>query len=393
MRVDRLWTTGGYLWRNGEGALIRSAHRSVDAVTSRRAVWVKSRGGDGAPSLAYAGLPEGIHLTLPFLEQRRGAAAETVRISSRHRWDRLSAEMAGSDTDLVVTGYDTRRARQLPQARSLTLPFRVSLVVALGDGTDVLQRVSRKDRQQFARQQRSSRWTLEVADSDADFAYFYDRMHMPTMRARHGDSARSEGRATAHAEIYRKGALFFLRQSGERVVGALCRVQPAGRTLVLRLVGVADGDLAHYHGGTYTALFLYVLQWAARNGMARVDLGGCEPFISKGTFQFKRKLHPEVVLPANHFRHKRLHFTVVNDTEPVRRFLVENPVIALDAQNRLTAVYFNDSRRSGRTRLPWRTAGMASAVNLDLDTFLHPDAAATLLSRHDASAATTPACQ
>ncbi|MER5432306.1 GNAT family N-acetyltransferase [Streptomyces sp. NPDC002588] len=388
MMVDRLWTTSGYLWRNGEGALIRGAHRSVDAVTSRHAVWVESRGADGTPNLVYAGLPEGIHLTLPFLEQQTGSASAAARTSSRRRWDSLSTEAAGSDADLVITGHDTRHARHLPQARSLTLPFRVSLVVALGDGTDVLQRVSRKDRQQFARQQRSSRWNLEVAGTDADFAYFYDRMHMPTMRARHGGSARSEGRAIARAEIFRKGMLFFLRQSGERVVGALCRVKPAGKTLVLRLVGVADGDPAHYRGGTYTALFLHVLQWAAQHGMARVDLGGCEPFISKGTFQFKRKFHPEVVLPANHFRHKRLRVTVVRDTEPVRRFLVENPMIALDTRNRLTAVYFHDGRRPARAGLPWRTAGMASAVHLDLDTFLHPDGAAPLPPRHDTPPAT-----
>lgn len=376
MTLDRLWTTGGYLWRNGEGALIRGAHRSADAVASRRAVWVESRGADGAPDLVYAGLPEGVRLTLPFLEQQRGTASETTRVSSVRRWDRLSAEVARSDTDLVITGYDTRRARHLPRARSLTLPFRVSLVVALADGTDVLRRVSRKDRQQFVRQQGSGRWTLEVASGETDFAFFYDRMHVPTMRARHGDGTRSEGRAVARAQIFRKGVLFFLRQSGERRAGALCRVTPGSGTLVLRLVGVADGDPAHYRGGTYTALFLHVLQWAARHGMARVDLGGCEPFISKGTFQFKRKFHPETVLPANHFRHKRLRVTVVRDTEPVRRFLVANPVIALDARNRLTAVYFHDGRQPTPASLPWRTAGVESAVRVDLDTFLRPVGAA-----------------
>ncbi|GHE49429.1 GNAT family N-acetyltransferase [Streptomyces griseoaurantiacus] len=379
MRAERLRTTGGYLWRNGEGALIRGAHRYVDAVASRRAVWVESHGGDGTPGLVYAGLREGVHLTLPFLEQRRGSPPDVTRTSSSRPWNRLSAEAAGTDADLVVAGYDTRRTRHLPRSRSLTLPFRVSLVVTLRDGTDFLQHVSRKDRQQFARQQRDGRWSLQEATAEADFAYFYDRMHLPTMRTRHGDGARSEDRAVAHAEIFRKGVLLFLRQSGERVVGALCRIEPADRTLVLRLVGVADGDPARYRGGTYTAMFLHVLRWAARHGMSRVDLGGCEPFLSKGTFQFKRKFHPEVVLPGNHFHHKRLRLTVVRDSEPVRRFLVENPVIALDARNRLRPVYFHDGRRPARTDLPWRTAGLASAVHLDLDTFLHPDGPSPLL--------------
>ncbi|MFC4503562.1 MULTISPECIES: GNAT family N-acetyltransferase [Streptomyces] len=371
MMLDRLYAAGGYRWRNGEGPVVRTAHRLFDVMAARRPVWVESPSGDGMVQLAYAGLPEGVHLTLPFLEHRRAPAAGAVRTSVRRRWGSLLAAPTAEHTDLAVTGYDIHHARHLPQARSLTLPFRLALTVPLGDKADVLGRVSRKDRQQFVRQRQCRTWTLEVATREADFAYFYDHMHAPTMQVRHGESTRSERRAIAHTEIFRKGVLFFLSHSGEPVAGALCRLEPTTGILTLRLVGVADGNPAHYRGGTYTALFIHVLEWAAHQGMASVDLGGCEPFISKGTFQFKRKLHPVVTMPGNHFRHKRLRVTVLRDTEPVRRFLIDNPMIALDDRGGFVAVYFHDGRRPPRADLPWRTAGIAQAQHVDLDSFLH----------------------
>ncbi|MEK8146029.1 hypothetical protein NKH18_47120 [Streptomyces sp. M10(2022)] len=105
----------------------------------------------------------------------------------------------------------------------------------------------------------------------------------------------------------------------------LCRLE--GRTLTLRLAGVDSGGAHAYSSGTYMAMYVLILQWAAEHGLTRVDLSGCEPFLSKGIFQFKRKIHPEVALPDNHFANKRLLLRVRRDSPEVRDFLTANPLL------------------------------------------------------------------
>jgi hypothetical protein len=148
----------------------------------------------------------------------------------------------------------------------------------------------------------------------------------------------------------------------------LCRLE--GRTLVLRLVGVQGGAGEAYASGTNLALYVLILQWAARHGMERVSLSGCEPFLSKGIFQFKRKMHPEVSVPANHFLHKRLLLHVLADSPAVRDFLTANPVLALTRDARLEAVYFHDDSRQGRLDLRWSSPGVHSHRMVDLGQFL-----------------------
>jgi hypothetical protein len=376
MTLGRLHATAGYHWRNGESWLVRSAHRALDVRSAVRPIYVKSASpSQSLPSLAYLGIPDGVHYTLPFLEQCRATSGDPGGTDSSVRGgqDPIEATSGPQQADLLVIGHDARWTRRLPRTGCLRLPFRVGLIVPLDARQDVLQRVSRKDRQQFRRQRDRQVWHLESAGRNADFDYFYDRMHLPTMALRHGVDTRSERRDSAYASIFRRGRLFFLRQSGERVVGALCRLEPRAGTLVIRLVGVRDGDLVHYRQGTYMALFIHLLEWATARGLARVDLGGCEPFLNKGTFRFKRKLHPHVGLPSNHFRHRRLCLTVTRDTRAVRDFLVNNPPIAIGADGRLRAVYFYDTERPPRTDLPWRTAGISEARYVGLDKFLTGD--------------------
>ncbi|MEV2278198.1 GNAT family N-acetyltransferase [Nocardiopsis sp. NPDC049922] len=321
----------------------------------------------GDPVLAYGGLSEGLTYVLPFLEQRRGLPSR--RYEHHTSWAELTRGSAAPGADILAVGYPGPRVPVVPPSHALLLPFRVSLTVEVGsDPAEVLRRVSRKARQQHNRELRSRARSLEVTAEDADFDGFYDNMHQPTMDRRHGEAARSEPRESARACILRRGRLFFLCESGRRVAGMLCRLE--GRTLTVRLAGVDGGDENAYQSGTYMALFIMILQWAAEHRFTRVDLSGGEPFLSKGTFQFKRKMHPEVTLPANHFRDKRLLLRVCRDNDAVRDFLVANPVLAFTENGDLEAVYFHDVDRSPRLDLRWRSPGVERYRLVDLDGFL-----------------------
>jgi hypothetical protein len=150
----------------------------------------------------------------------------------------------------------------------------------------------------------------------------------------------------------------------------LCRWASRTRTLTLRLAGVDGGAAEHYRSGAFTALYPLILEWAAQHGVRTVNLSGCEPFLSKGIFQFKRKLHPRVVLPASHFGGKRLLLRVLRDSARVRDFLVANPVIAESADGGLDAVYFHDEQRPARLDHRWEGVGLRAARLVHLSSFL-----------------------
>jgi hypothetical protein len=363
MRAHRL----RYGWQNSGNPAIIRVHHWWDAISAVRQTAIESAAGDGGVRIGYAGLADGHTHVLPFLEQRRGTTS--LRRETRTSWKDIAAGRAVPDCDIFAVGCLARHAAALPARRSLLLPLRINLVVPVGtDPAAVRHRLSRKARQQYVRELGTYDWTLDVASADADFDLFYDRMHVPTMIQRHGAASRSVPRAVARASIYRHGVLFFLAEGGQRVAGMLCRLERD--VLVIRLAGVLDGYAA-YQRGTYLALYMAILEWAAGHGVRCVDLSGCEPFLSKGIFQFKRKIHPEVTLPRNHFHDKRLWLQIRRDTGAVRDFLVANPPLVTTAGGSgLTAVYFHDSHRPPRTDLRWESPGVSGCRLIDLDEFL-----------------------
>lgn len=351
-----------YRWHNSTDPRVGDCHRLLDRLTSARPrLTVSHPVGDGAV-VAYAGLDDGLLHVLPFMEQQRGPVLR--RESRRTAWAGLDAPEA----DLLLVGHTTGQRLDPAGLAHVDLPFRVNLVVRPGTDADAVPaRLSRKARQQYQREQRSRRRDLEVATGQQDFEFFYHRMHRPTMSRRHGHATRTERFDTALHSLFGRGVLFFLRERGRRVAGMLCRREPDA--LVLRLVGVLDGADDAYRSGTYLALYVAILRWAAGAGVPEVDLSGSEPFLSKGIFQFKRKLHPLVRLPANHFAGKRLRLVVRRDTPAVRDLLVANPVL-VPAGGGFTALYFLDQARTPRLELRWRTGGVLGYRVVDLDEFL-----------------------
>ncbi|MBO4139029.1 hypothetical protein J5U46_02515 [Micromonospora tulbaghiae] len=357
-----------FAWRTSTRPGLVRLRSSWDDIRLRRATSVRSTV-DGPLTLGYLGLPEGTSHVMPFLEEQAARGGPVLRRSTRTvPW---AEALAPADVDLMAIGAPPARVRPLLSARDLLLPFRVELVVpVVPDVAAMRARVSRKERQRVARQRRDLGWKLEHTAAAEDFQWFYDHVHLPTMRRRHGPATRSLERDIALQCVFRRGFLFFLTDEHERVAGMLCLFDRRTRTLTLRLAGVTHGAPAHYATGAFAALYVLILEWAAVHDVRAVNLSGCEPFLSKGIFQFKRKLHPQVVRPADHFGAKRLLLRVVRDTPRVRDFLVANPVIAEAPGGGLEAVYFHDDRRAARLDLRWEGTGLRGARLTHLDSFL-----------------------
>ncbi len=365
--IRNLAAAAKFAWATSTTPALAGPRQWLTAELPSRFRWVRSAA-PGGPTLAYAGIDEGFNHILPFLELQRGGFP--VRTGGSVRWRSLVRAVPGAGPDILAVGCTARRARELPAQSSVVLPFRVHLLVSVSPDPEVrLRRVSRKERQAFVRQRARLGWTLEEGATRADFEEFYERFHRPTMLTRHGEATRSLDKTTAYERVFRHGALLYVIENGQRVAGMLCRFGPSAGEITLRLAGVMDGAEKHYRSGVFMSLYILLQEWASDHGLFRMDLSGCEPFLSKGIFQFKRKLHPEVVLPRDHFRAKRLWLRAQRDTPAIRDFLAANPVIAHTPRG-LEAVYFHDDRRPPRLDLRWQTPGISGCRLVDLDEFL-----------------------
>lgn len=246
----------------------------------------------------------------------------------------------------------------------LVLPLRVHMVADLGPAGPG---ISPRERKRQRRRVRDYRYDFAVTGRDADFEFFYDRMHVPTMRARHGEHARTLGRAQAFREVFRAGFLLLVRSGGQPVAGVLCRAD--GRTCHARLVGWLDGDPAHLRREAIKTGNHFLLAWAGRAGFTAVDFQGGEPFLTKGTFQSKRHLGARAVVPGTGLGLARVRLTAGRDTPALRDMLARNPALALADDGGLTAVYFADAARPPRLDIGYACPGIADHRVLRLDEF------------------------
>jgi Acetyltransferase (GNAT) domain len=377
--IERLKVSARYAWDNSGDRRVLTARRLWEAIAERRVRAVVSRCEGASPTIAYAGWEPGFVTILPLLEHQRAHQAGTA--SSRTErwisWSELPRNGVTGSADIVTVGGDAGDLSRLPGTRSLILPFRVHLVVDVdGDAESMRRRICPRERWEFRRNRRRHDWTWEWDDDPRAFEHFYERMHRPTMARRHGPRTRTEQKAAAYECLFCRGPLFFVSEAGRRVAGVLCRWDPRTRTLTTRLLGVLDGDQAHYRSGAFKAVYHLLIEWACGAGVEHIDLHGTEALISKGIFQWKRKFHPRVVLAPNHFAHKRVWLHVARDSEAVRRFLVANPVLAMTAQGDMEALYFRDRDRQPRTDLGSSCPGVLRRREVDLDVFLSGTGAA-----------------
>jgi hypothetical protein len=358
-----------YQWRNSGHPMLIAARTLWE--TRDRATFPTVRSEVDGLSVSYSGLAEGLAYTLEFTELQRDAD----RLSAERRTGHLTGAALRvpsqlPDSDIAIVGTNRVRARQLPRAGALIIPVRVHFVVDFdGNAQSARARISKRERWQFNRNLRDHNWTWTI-DGDPDwFDYFYDRLYRPTMFQRHGPRERTEAKSVSYECLFRNGRMFVLSEGSERIGGALCHWNRASKTMTLRLLGVVDGASQHYESGAFKAIYHFLIGWCADHGVRRLDFQGTEPFLSKGTYQWKRRFGTRVILPPNHFYDKRLWLQVRNDNPKVRDFLVANPVLTEGPDRALEAVYFCDAQRPPRLDYSAKSPGVAAVREVDLDDF------------------------
>ncbi len=335
------------------------------------AVRVEVTGGGDKPFVAtYAGEQETVRHLVPFLTSalcatRPGASASVTEVLRSNSWDGPIEELTGDLAVLAGPGHLDHPERNL----ALRLPLRVHQVAdTSAPWPDVERRITRRERTAIRRSVEACDYVVEVEHRAELAHYFYDEIYRPTMTARHGTSARMVSREDAF-RLFTDGGVLLLLHSGEKVVaGALCH-RSADGVLHGRLIGLLGGDDEWRRRGAMSVLYQAVLRWAHDNGVARVDLSGGEPFLSKGTFQFKRKFGADVVLPATWLGSRTVSLVAARDSPMMRGFLIANPPIVHDGSGSLSARYFFDRNTEPRLDLSDNCGGLSGRQLCNLDEF------------------------
>lgn len=362
-----------YKWGAGTGKWADARQLWAD-LPGRRYVSTLTDSADGRLSIAYQGFPEGLTYVLPYLRAQQAALLGGAQTTAGRAvsWRRIRQQAEGPENaDLLFVGCSRRRAESLAGAESLTLPFRVHMLLDVeGDAATMLRRVSGNERRQFASLRRKRGWTCEAATDVADLRFFYERMHLPTMASRHGEESRSTDWGIALRALHQHGVLLLVKEEDRPVAGVLCRTEDDGRSLHMRLLGVLDGDESHYRSGAVKAVYYLTVEWAAEHGVQHIDFSGSDPFPGRGVFQFKRRFHPTIALPEDHYRDRRIHLRVLRDTDAVRDFLVATPMLTVHADGRIAATYFFDADRPPPMQIRSDSPGVTEVRTVDLDDFL-----------------------
>lgn len=344
-----------YAWNNSSSRALTTLRNSRDAREAPSAVTSGVPGNPDAPTFSYSGYELGQTNILQLLDTLRAK-----RFPGEPRW----APAENHHADLRFVGRRSGDARRDPE---LVLPFRIHLQVDTREPDVVKQHLSKREKSNYAKANRDPSLELRVEITRRAVQAFYTDMHLPTMASRHAESARTESIDAAY-EISRRGGLFMLSRNGADVAG--CLFTHSGGVLTTRLLGVLGGRDDLYDNGTFKALYFKLLAKCAEvEQVQTVDLFGTEAFISKGIFQWKRRLGAGVAVAPNHFGRKELALSVMADNPGVRDFLSDNPFLVKEG-GLFRPIYFFDDSRPPRLDLSCSMPGVESPTQVHLDDLM-----------------------
>lgn len=317
-------------------------------------------------SFLYLGVEEGLTYIAPFIEDRLFREQGVLDVCAIAPSE-LEAQWKTSNADLVIAVAPVPYLDALKGPCDIRALARLHQVIPTsGNYDDILGQLSRRERKR-GEEARNNGFTYDVTLEDDLFYEFYRTMHVPTMHHRYGARARSVEERTAYETLFRRGVLVRVHKDGQWVAGSVSHIDDATRTLNARLIGVLNGDDTWRTNGAQNFVYHALIDWAAHHTIDQVDFQGCEPFLTKGTFQYKKRFGTRAVLPKNIFGSLRMLIRGQEFGPQIRRFLVDNPVIGESPNGDLIAQYFYDARHPARVDIPYQTPGLVAAASLDLD--------------------------
>ena len=340
---------------------------SVDKLCRFRVVKGYSVLGEEA-EITYVGVREGLVYIAPFIEERFFERSSVVR-QGAFEWRELECFLQIVKSEMLCLMAPKTIISHFALDSDVVGVSRIHQAVDVsGPWDDIKSQLSKREgkrREQCVAQG----FHYNVSFEDHDFFEFYHSMHLPTMKSRYGDLARSVEEKEAYARLFKQAVLFRIYDAKEWVAGSVSQIDKSGRILNARLIGVKNGSGTYRVNGSQNFVYHSIIEWAANSlAIDYVDFQGCEPFLTKGTFQYKKRFGTRAVIPENNFGDWRLLIRMAALSPSVRYFLINNPLLIEAGCKSLKALYFYDANNVARLDIPFESSGIDGAVFRDLDS-------------------------
>lgn len=241
--------------------------------------------GQSQLAVAYIGSGSSLDYLQHILFADRESQRE--RIERCRVWDLRKTVLAIEDRcDMAIIERNSLLKWKPTSGRWVAGPPWVRMVYDFtpGETWEQMRKRFRGQKQNMRRIARSG-YTYRICHSSSDFDYFYRRMYLPYVTDRHhGYAIISDERYLE--TLFRDGRLLFVLRGGTKPVAASLSLV-YGDACYGIVTGVLDGDRKWVKDGALSALYYFEMMWCHDNGMRRMDVGRCRPFINDGLFGHK----------------------------------------------------------------------------------------------------------
>ncbi len=268
------------------------------------------------------------------LDRLFGGNVYASKRQRKWRWQ-LSAMVQKSSADLVVGCNVTAAFRQ--HAKSATdffLPRWVAGDVAVAVAAErarVCENI-KKDKKRI----RKYGLDYVLIDDPATFRWFYDTMYVPYVTNVFGEMS-AQIDFSELAPCIPNSMLMLVKKDGEYVAGQVLTFE--GDRARGWFGGVKNGDREWVRCGVKAAMYVFIFEELAKQGVAFYDFGGSRPFLNDGVMQFKKKWG----MALNGAHSDGFYFRIIHDTSGVRAFLKNNPFVYQNTNGDLVGTIFVDT--------------------------------------------------
>jgi hypothetical protein len=188
---------------------------------------------------------------------------------------------------------------------------------------------------------RKHQYTYEAVQDVEKLRLFYNKMYLPYIEARFGQTTELASFEFMEA-VLQRGELLLIKRGREYVSGMLIHSVPS--TPLMCYLGVKNGDKAYVKEGAVSALYLYSISWAKERDYRRLDYGHCRPFLTDGLFWHKKKWGMRMRRSWRKYRTVYISFGTPH--EDIDAFLIKNPMVTVDGRDLKGLLFFPEGDRS-----------------------------------------------
>jgi hypothetical protein len=188
---------------------------------------------------------------------------------------------------------------------------------------------------------RKNELKFEFRNSTEDFTFFYNRMYLPFIAKRHGESAIIlDYKYFLNKFKNRDSQLSFILKDGNPVAGSY--IEYIGDRLRMGGIGVLDGRDDIIKMGVIGAVYYYKILECYNKGIKSINIGGTSPVIADGLTKYKLSMGAKAE-NIRYFDDDTIWFLPLKDSLATRSILKSNPFVYRIGKELYSAIFVDPS--------------------------------------------------